>query len=402
MVDMPAAASMPPPLTAMPIGRAASIGADTGRRDASRAWRWAQMAAWVGGVVVIGALLVAPEVGIDLLWNGLVPAAPLLIAFAPGLWRNVCPLATTATLARKLRISRRRRPSMALQSTFAVSALVVMFTVIMLRHVIFDLDGPATGILLLGVAGVAIGVGALFEWKSGWCTGLCPMHPAERLYGMRPAVTTRNAHCTACSRCVTICADSTPALPPFAMKRHLAQRVAAVVLVGGMPGFIVAWFQVPDYANGAGWQHLDLALGLPLVGLVASVLLYLVARAIVPRSRRDWVARTFAAGALIAYYWFRLPALLGFAIHADDGVLVDVSATLPAWSEWALRLAVVALFGWWLLRRAPARSWQVRPTTKRATLTFRTEAAGTGTTTVTAAQTRPRAATSSGALPVVA
>ena len=38
-------------------------------------------------------LLVRPEVGLTLFWSLIIPMVPLLFFIAPGLWRNICPLA---------------------------------------------------------------------------------------------------------------------------------------------------------------------------------------------------------------------------------------------------------------------------------------------------------------------
>ena len=63
---------------------------------ARRAWRAAQVAVWLVGVGIVVLLFWAQEIGIHAFWNVLIPVAPALVAFAPGLWRNICPLASTA------------------------------------------------------------------------------------------------------------------------------------------------------------------------------------------------------------------------------------------------------------------------------------------------------------------
>ena len=69
-----------------------------------------------------------------------------------------------------------------------------------------------------------------------------------------------------------------------------------------------------------------------------------------------------AGAALAAYYWYRLPMLFGFGPHPGDGMLVDLTAVLPAWFPLASRLATTALFGWWFVMRTRVqRSWAQRP-----------------------------------------
>ena len=60
-----------------------------------RTWRAVQTVVWLAGVAILAALLFAPEIGIHAFWNVLIPVAPALVAFAPGLWRKICPLAST-------------------------------------------------------------------------------------------------------------------------------------------------------------------------------------------------------------------------------------------------------------------------------------------------------------------
>ncbi len=62
-----------------------------------------------------------------------------------------------------------------------------------------------------------------------------------------------------------------------------------------------------------------------------------------------------------AYYWYRLPALFGFGLFSGDGMLVDLSGVLPAWTPVLMRLATTGLLLAWFLRRAPRRSWLMRP-----------------------------------------
>src|SRR3712207_5767259 len=51
-------------------------------------------------------VLARPEDGLDLLWNVVVPVLPLVWLLAPGLWRNVCPMAAMNQVPRVLRITR--------------------------------------------------------------------------------------------------------------------------------------------------------------------------------------------------------------------------------------------------------------------------------------------------------
>jgi len=237
--------------------------------------------------------------------------------------------------------------------------VIALFAIVPLRHVVLDTSGPATAIVLLSLAAAAVIMGSKFEWKSGWCSGVCPVHPVERLYGTLPAISPPNAHCTSCERCVQPCPDSTPELTPLSTKNGLPRRIAGLLMVGAFPGFIWGWFQVQDYPAAEGWAHLGVAYAYPLAAGAVTLALFLLLSS---KGGNDWLGRAFATAAVACYYWYRLPMLFGFSQFPGDGMLVDLTDTLPAWFPIASRIVTTLLFAWWLLLRKPARrSWARRP-----------------------------------------
>ena len=329
---------------------------------ATRMWRGVQLAVWLIGVAIFVALVLAPEIGLHAFWNVLIPVAPALLAFAPGLWRNICPLASTALFPRHMGWSQRRRWSVKTQGVLSLVGVVALLLLVPLRHVVFDLNGPATAAVIAALAVVAVVMGLLSEWKSGWCSGLCPVHPVEKLYGQQPAVVVPNAHCDMCHRCVSPCPDSTPGVHPLVTTKPATRKAAGLLMVGGFAGYIIGWFLVPDYADGQGWAHLGEAYGRPFLGLVISLAAFAALRAMLPARHESTLFIAFAAAAIAAYYWFRLPALFGFGPFPGDGMLVDLRNVLPAWFPTASRVVTTALFGWWFLARTGVhRAWGQRP-----------------------------------------
>ncbi|TPV96022.1 MAG: hypothetical protein B7733_06910 [Myxococcales bacterium FL481] len=326
-----------------------------------RTWRGAQATSWAVGASILLALVFWPSVGIHALWNVLIPVVPALLALAPGLWRNVCPLGSTALLPRHARASSRRELSTAWQGRLSLIGLALLFTLVPLRHVVLDASGPATALTICAMGAVAFTVGLVFEWKSGWCSGLCPVHPVERLYGSAPLVRVTNAHCSACHRCVDACPDSMVDPSRLNKRQGWARQLADTVLAGGFAGFVWGWFQVPDY-HGDGWSHLSAAYGWPLAGAAVSLTAYSGLSRMVPQHRRRWLVRSFAALAIGCYYWYRLPMLLGFGEFPGDGVLIDLTGVLPAWAPIASRIATSLAGLVWLVRLDPVRrTWTVRP-----------------------------------------
>ncbi len=330
-----------------------------------------QVVLWLLGLALIALLIWAPTIGIHALWNVLIPAAPALLVFAPGLWRNICPLASSALLPRHLGLSRRRAVSPRLSARLHLAAVVLLLLLVPLRHVIMDTSGLASALALLGLGAVALVMGSVYEWKSAWCSGLCPVHPVESLYGSRPAWGPKNAHCHACARCVETCPDSTPEQHLGSSDDDVPHRWRHDLMVGGFAGFIWGWFQVPDYHGSEGWSHLASIYAWPLGGMLVSFALYLVlwhgfgmASPLRRNGRRlSHLDRVFAAAAVSMYYIYRVPGLVGLGVYPGDGQLVDLSASIPAYASWLWPPAITALFLWWMVLRQPTTrsSWAQRP-----------------------------------------
>lgn len=325
------------------------------------AWQAVQAIMLAGGVVLWGSLWFAPETGLAILWNAVIPAAPAVFVIAAGWWRNICPLATLSLLPQRLLPSLRPRLSLRCQAKLQLAGVLLLLLIVPLRRVSLDLSGPATAITLGAVALLAVAAGLVGEKKSAWCAGLCPVLPVESLYGTRPVRTFPNTRCGSCQACVARCPDSmkrkvaAESRPPFA-------KLAAILMTGGFPGFIAGWMQVPDYRPDEGWNHALEAWGLPAVGMVLSLTLYGVLRRLMAARHHSLLAALFAAASVIIYYWFRLPGLMGFPGPAGtDGVLVDIHDSIPHWTPAVLRAGAVGFFLFWFLRVAPDRQWMYRP-----------------------------------------
>ena len=340
----------------------ASAHPDALPEDGRRRWRGLQAAVWALGAGVLLALFLRPASGIHAFWNVLIPIAPALVAIAPGVWRNVCPMGLSALIPRRIGLSRRRRIRPQTQDLLGLIGIAALLLIIPLRHVILDLNGPATALTIILVSSIGVGAGLIFDWKSGWCSGLCPIHPVEKLYGQRPGISPPNAHCAACANCVAPCPDSTPPETVEAGPHRPLHHLGRLIMVGGFAGYIWGWFHVPDAAQWQGWGFALECYAWPFLGLMGSLLLYLILWGSLSPLRRPWLVRSFAAAAIACYYWFRLPALFGFAPFPGDGMLIDLRASAPPWFPMALRCLSTLFFAWWLiLRRAPPLSWSLRP-----------------------------------------
>ncbi len=322
-------------------------------------WRIVQTLVWLVGAGIIFSLIFYPTIGIHLFWNILIPVAPALFVVAVGVWRNVCPMASNALFPRHMGFSKRRKLTEIQTGKLNLIAVISLFLIVPLRHAIFDTNGLATAILILSLAVVAIIMGSIFEWKSGWCSGLCPVHPVEKLYGLNNKLPLPNAHCDYCHRCVTPCPDSTPGINPMLSKQTSYHRITGFLMVAAFPGFVWGWFQVPDYNGISSIEQLLTIYQMPLIGLLVSTAIFLILKRFINDNK---LMAVFSAAAVSCYYWFRIPALIGFGLFPEDGMLIDLSNTLPEWSVTAIIITFTLFFFWWIVIRKQNRiSWASRP-----------------------------------------
>ncbi len=325
-------------------------------------WRIVQTFTWMLGAGILFCLLFFPTLGILLFWNILIPVAPALFVVATGLWRNVCPLGVTSLLPRHLEISKRKKLSTTQSGKLNLVAVAALYIIVPLRHAVFNSNGMATGmlIILLALAGTVLGF--FYEWKSAWCSGLCPVHPVEKLYGGNTITSLPNAHCTKCMNCVVPCPDSTPNIHPQASSKTIYHTLSGWLIAGGLPGFIWGWFHVPDEAELSNIFNAILVYQMPLLGMAVTLVLYTLLMQLLDAKYHNRLISFFAAAAVSCYYWYRIPALFGFGRFAGDGLLINLRNNLPQWSITAITVCVTIFFFYWLLLRKPNhQSWVVRP-----------------------------------------
>ncbi len=332
-------------------------------------WRGAQNVLLAAGVLLVGLLLFVPAIGLAIMWNILIPVAPALVVVAPGLWRNICPMATVSLLPRRFGLSRGRTPSRRLAGLLGLASVSALFLIAPLRHLSLNTDGPMTALMLVLAAGIAVAMGIAFEWRSGWCGSLCPIHPVEKLYGFAPAITVGNRRCDCCAKCTTPCPDSTRSMTAVITGPAQLDRWIGHGLTGSFVGFVWGWYQLPDYHGPIGTAEILAGYLWPFGCAAVSLTIYAAARKWLCRSKsaRNTLVRVFAVAAVSTYYWYRIPALVGFGPFPDTGLLWDLTGVLPSWTPAISRTLTTSFFAWFLiLRRSPNASWMVRPSTPGA------------------------------------
>ena len=296
-------------------------------------WRRVQVAALVVGLGEITLLLADPVLGERLFFGLVVPALPALWLVAPGIWRNVCPLATANQAPRLLGFSRARRaPAWVARHGFLVACALLLGLIPARRFGLETHGAVLAGILLLLLA-AAFGGGVALEGKSGWCSTLCPLLPVQRLYGQDALVNSPNSHCQPCVGCARNCHDFNPHVAFLADQYDddrtwmLRRRLFAALF----PGFVVGFYTVPTHSS-AGAVYLHVA-----VAAAVSAGLFLLLDALLPLPPGTLTAVS-AAAAFTLYYWWtaeRAPAMW------------NVSAP---WLTWGARATAVALGATFLVR----------------------------------------------------
>lgn len=325
-------------------------------------WKVFQIIFWFAGIALWICLITNPVLGLILFWNVLIPLAPALLVIATGIWRNICPLSTTSLLPDKLRFSKGIKLTASQRATLNLAGIILLLAIIPLRHLFFNTNGKATAVLLCWVSIIAFLSGMLFERKSGWCSGLCPVHSVEKLYGSGVGFSLPNAHCNECVKCCIPCPDSTPNFTALVPQKMETSKAAEVLLIGGLPGYIWGWFHVADYTISFGWTQLLIAYGYPLLGATATIFLYMGMKNVFSKSNQRNILNFFAATAVSCYYWYRLPMLLGFDNRRTSSVLYDLSSAIPPALMLIIQVTITAFFFWWMVIRSKKKiSWTVRP-----------------------------------------
>jgi hypothetical protein len=323
-------------------------------------WRKVQFAVWLVGLAMIYFLIFIPKIGLALVWNILIPIAPALLVVATGVWRNVCPLAFTSLIPNRLGISKKIRLKDETISKLNFIGVILLLVIVPMRHAILNDNGLATAITLLSVGLTVLIFGLFFESKSVWCSGLCPVHPVEKLYGSKVLFTVPNAQCGECFKCVAQCPDSTPGINPLSNKKSNFSKLSGYLIVGGFPGYIWGWFQVRDFTGFDGFNHLISIFAYPFISMIITLLIFSLLRNLF--SNKQLLINIFAALAVSCYYWFRIPNLFGFGEFHLDGLLIDLTQYLNINEIMIMKIASTLFFFWWLvIRKKNFNSWAIRP-----------------------------------------
>jgi NADPH-dependent 2,4-dienoyl-CoA reductase/sulfur reductase-like enzyme/ferredoxin len=316
---------------------------------------------------VAAILWFTPDLGLLLFWGLIIPVVPALLIVAPGLWRQVCPMAFLNQMPRGSGFSREKTLPEGLQGAAFSIAVGIFFLAVAMRVPDLNRDGPAVALGVLAVLAAAFVGGLIYKGRSGWCGTFCPLGPIQRDYGQAPLVMVRNGYCPTCLGCQKNCYDFNPRAAIFGDMydddpRYAGQRRFFMAM---MPGMILGYFlQGPSPSYGEPWHFLIL-----LAATCASVGLYQIAVSFFTLNPFR-AANLFAGLAIIAFYYFAGPIVvktLGqLAQVAPPAALSEASRTLGL-----VLAAAVSVQGWRnekVFREASKSADQVHVDQSRASL----------------------------------
>ncbi|MFH5210698.1 FAD-dependent oxidoreductase [Antrihabitans sp. NCIMB 15449] len=290
-------------------------------------------------LTVIVLLFVRPAAGLFLFFGVIVPVLPALFLVAPGLWRNICPLAATNQIPRVFGFTRALNPPDWLRNRGYLVAMALFFGIAGSRLAGLDQSGAATGVVLVLVATVAFTGGVVFKGKSGWCSSICPLFPLQRAYAQTPYITVPNSHCPSCVGCAKNCYDFNPraAYQADLVDDDRGWTSQRKLFVAALPGFILGFFTAIGQPDMAALERY----GLLALFVLVSVGSYFAIEAVSPLSPA-MVAVSYAAAALNIFYWF------GGTVVVSS--LAEITGIEIPWLRWLISAVVAVVTLVWIAR----------------------------------------------------
>jgi nitrite reductase (NADH) large subunit len=308
------------------------------RRLPLPAWHAIRIGSVLLYVALCVALFIRPAGGEFWFFKVIVPLLPILFFTAPGLWRNICPLAASNQAPRVLGFTRALTPPEWLRRYGYVISIVLFFGITSTRIALWNTNGPALGVLLSLTILNAFVAGVAFKGKSGWCSSICPLLPLQRVYGQTPFAKIPNSHCQPCVGCTKNCYDFRPSVAYQADMHEPDPNWTAPrkLFVSALPGFVLGFFLLVHAHGPLPQVYLRLALY-----FIGSIGLFYALQALLRVSLNMTIA-LWASVAINIFYWFS-------GVILEDSFATITGARLP-WLRWAIRALVLFLSLFWIAR----------------------------------------------------
>lgn len=309
------------------------------RRLPVAAWHAVRAVSVLAYVALVIGLFIRPAGALFAFFKIIVPLLPILFFVAPGLWRNLCPLAAANQAPRVLGFTRGLTPPAWLRRYGFIIALVLFFGITSARIALFDGSGQATGILLALTIVNAFVAGLAFKGKSGWCSSICPLLPLQRTYGQTPFAVVPNSHCQPCVGCTKNCYDFKPQVAYQADLHDSDSRWVSPrrLFAAALPGFVLGFFTVllsADLTTAHAYERLALY-------FFASIASFYLLDALLPVTSAMLTA-VYPAVAINIFYWYA-SVVLASSFQTVTGIAIP-------WVRWPIRAVVLVLTIVWITR----------------------------------------------------
>jgi nitrite reductase (NADH) large subunit len=256
----------------------------------SRFWLLASVLSVAILVTLVFVLSNSSDLGLDLLWNLIIPLAPIIFFLAPSWWVNVCPLAIVQSIPRRLKISKNIDLSYDQVGILQFFSWVILYLLVPARIFLFNHNAEIVLWIIPVLALVAFSSGVLFSGFGGWCSGLCPIRPVEMLYGQFSIESSRPEACRPCNLCQKSCSR----LYGVDHLNKVKNQEPFKNQIYSFPGFVLGYF-LSDQTDGIGLIYMK-CLGM---ALLSWIFIYLV-------FRKKRSVEISAVLALLVYYGFTI------------------------------------------------------------------------------------------------
>ncbi|MGK2866153.1 MAG: hypothetical protein ACSLFA_05845 [Mycobacterium sp.] len=139
-----------------------------------RVWQMLRAGSIAGYLAVTVMMFVRPAEGLFVFFQLIVPLFPVLVFVAPGLWRNICPLAAANQIPRLVGFGRDRTVPAWLRSRSYPIAAMLFFGLVAARSSGLDNNGAAMGVVLGAIVAVAFAGGVVFKGKAAGAAASAP------------------------------------------------------------------------------------------------------------------------------------------------------------------------------------------------------------------------------------
>ena len=303
-------------------------------------WKAAQILILGVTLALIAGFILYPKETLNIQWNILIPILPATFIITPGLWRNICPLATFNMMFNKF--AKRQTLPLKYVSAAGITGIMLLGILVPARRFMFNENGTALAATVLAVAMLALLLGAVFSRKAGFCNGICPILPVERLYGQSPLFRISNSRCLPCELCTgPRCIDLDPRISimetigeGYNSNKWLLTPFG--IFAASFPGFVAGYYTIQDVPfsqAGSIYYHIFFWAGVSF--LITNIFIRLF-------RLKTRLALSILAGVTVGiYYWFSAP-------------VIATAWSLGSPAEWILRFAIFTLIATWFMR---AKSW---------------------------------------------